>query len=269
VVHCDIKPGNIGFFLPTPHNHDSGFSSFDLGIAKKLPSLIEPGPRFQGTPRYVAPEVVSEKKYGFPADVWSYGQIFREFCGLMPLYVKTERDPEKIFVNINVNATMIAKSDAIEQSEEEDERNPVSDLEKWENLEKDISTSDNFDTCMQRIREAMCEVLPQHRPSVEQLRSALMRLEELAKNLAPVDEETSMNYYVNLSERKKRAVARQNPKNSQEDTVFTKAATTPRTPEASAPSGSLKFFPERVTAVTRTDSNIKKPVCDDRRPGSA
>jgi eukaryotic-like serine/threonine-protein kinase len=77
-VHGDIKPENL---LISEQGH---VTVLDLGFAKQVGTPVQ-GP-FMGTPRYAAPELVSERAITFStaADVFSLGQVLFEllaWCG--------------------------------------------------------------------------------------------------------------------------------------------------------------------------------------------
>ncbi|KAI3642107.1 hypothetical protein MP228_011662 [Amoeboaphelidium protococcarum] len=84
IVHRDIKPENI--FLRDPEHQD--FESLvvgDFGIS----AILSDSKRFLqtvvGSPGYMAVEVLMERPYGKPADIWSIATItYILLCGQMP-----------------------------------------------------------------------------------------------------------------------------------------------------------------------------------------
>ena len=54
----------------------------DLGISKVLNSREAKAKTYCGTPYYMAPEIVDQKNYGFPADIWALGVLLYEMCAL-------------------------------------------------------------------------------------------------------------------------------------------------------------------------------------------
>ena len=69
VGHRDLKPENLLFEDPRPN---SRLKIADFGLGR----LYDPTAHFEGvcgTPLYVAPEVISFKRYGPKCDVWSLG----------------------------------------------------------------------------------------------------------------------------------------------------------------------------------------------------
>ena len=73
ILHRDIKPENIFLGNSEKQNLKIG----DLGISRTID--LEKNERAKtriGTPRYVAPEVLSGKDYMFSADIWSLGVYF-------------------------------------------------------------------------------------------------------------------------------------------------------------------------------------------------
>jgi serine/threonine-protein kinase len=91
VIHRDIKPSNI---LVGPALR---VVVADLGIARKLADDDRPGPRFSGTPAYVAPEVALRRALD-PAllpriDVYALGLIaYWLLAGQLPFEGKSERE---------------------------------------------------------------------------------------------------------------------------------------------------------------------------------
>ena len=74
ILHRDIKPENIFLGNSEKQNLKIG----DLGISRTID--LEKNERAKtriGTPRYVAPEVLSGKDYLFSADIWSLGSFFK------------------------------------------------------------------------------------------------------------------------------------------------------------------------------------------------
>eukprot|EP00928_Gymnodinium_smaydae_P035865 TRINITY_DN2515_c0_g1_i1.p1 TRINITY_DN2515_c0_g1~~TRINITY_DN2515_c0_g1_i1.p1 ORF type:complete len:1032 (-),score=281.11 TRINITY_DN2515_c0_g1_i1:56-2791(-) len=76
VLHRDLKPSNL--FLTATGDLRMG----DFGIAKVLDSTAAQAVSFVGTPYYISPEVIQEKPYSWPADVWSMGCILYQLCAL-------------------------------------------------------------------------------------------------------------------------------------------------------------------------------------------
>merc|ERR1719253_518871 len=75
VLHRDLKPQNL--FLMENGDIRVG----DFGMSK----VVKANEKFQtvvGTPYYIAPEVITEKPYSYPADIWSMGCIFHHLCAL-------------------------------------------------------------------------------------------------------------------------------------------------------------------------------------------
>uniref|UniRef100_A0A914YHL3 non-specific serine/threonine protein kinase n=1 Tax=Panagrolaimus superbus TaxID=310955 RepID=A0A914YHL3_9BILA len=85
IAHRDIKPENLLYTDPSNHAilklTDFGFSKrLDDGTEKPLETPCY-------TPYYVAPEVLSSKKYDKSCDVWSAGIIaYILLCGYPPFY---------------------------------------------------------------------------------------------------------------------------------------------------------------------------------------
>jgi len=82
VVHRDLKPENLLYYNS---DQDSKIMISDFGLSKMEDSGIMA--TACGTPGYVAPEVLSQKPYGKPVDVWSIGVIaYILLCGYPPFY---------------------------------------------------------------------------------------------------------------------------------------------------------------------------------------
>jgi serine/threonine protein kinase len=88
-----LKPENVGV------NLRGDYILFDFGLAKELKriDLIQPPDGFEatgmtGSRRYMAPEVVSCKHYGFTADVYSFAILFWETMSLQIPYPKMTLD---------------------------------------------------------------------------------------------------------------------------------------------------------------------------------
>ena len=83
ILHRDIKPGNIFY------SEKSGFKLGDFGISRTMASVRE---RMSmsgvGSPRYVAPEVYSGRKYDNTVDIYSLGLTLYELLNdnYPPLY---------------------------------------------------------------------------------------------------------------------------------------------------------------------------------------
>ena len=83
IVHRDLKPENLLYSTGEP---DAVVKLADFGLAKicKEDQLMKTA---CGTPGYVAPEILSKKKYDEKVDVWSLGVItYILLCGFPPFY---------------------------------------------------------------------------------------------------------------------------------------------------------------------------------------
>mmetsp|Transcript_21342 Transcript_21342/g.54414 ORF Transcript_21342/g.54414 Transcript_21342/m.54414 type:complete len:919 (+) Transcript_21342:109-2865(+) len=74
ILHRDLKPGNL--FLTKAGDLRMG----DFGISKVMNCTGAFAKTFVGTPYYLSPEVISEKPYTWPSDIWSMGCILYQMC---------------------------------------------------------------------------------------------------------------------------------------------------------------------------------------------
>mmetsp|Transcript_7741 Transcript_7741/g.8449 ORF Transcript_7741/g.8449 Transcript_7741/m.8449 type:complete len:383 (-) Transcript_7741:100-1248(-) len=79
IVHRDLKPENL---LMATQNDDANVKLADFGFA-----VIAEGNTVTsqcGTPGYIAPEILENKSYGKPVDMWSFGVILYILLGGYP-----------------------------------------------------------------------------------------------------------------------------------------------------------------------------------------
>lgn len=88
IVHRDLKPENI---LMTDKTPSAVVKLADFGFAKHVPK--EGCVTACGTPGYVAPEIISGKRYGNQCDVWSLGVLmYILLCGYPPFYAPNRKE---------------------------------------------------------------------------------------------------------------------------------------------------------------------------------
>lgn len=84
IIHRDLKPENLMFV----DKNSNTIKLVDFGFAK----VFDPKKGLNemlGTPLYIAPEIISGKKYSTKVDVWSLGVIaYSMLCGAPPFYGK-------------------------------------------------------------------------------------------------------------------------------------------------------------------------------------
>lgn len=86
VVHCDIKPEN--FVFTTPQNKN--LKLIDFGMSKIL-TWRSYFSRMNGTPYYVAPEVL-QGHYNESSDIWSLGICLYALCYGVPPFFSNKKD---------------------------------------------------------------------------------------------------------------------------------------------------------------------------------
>eukprot|EP00002_Diphylleia_rotans_P012236 TRINITY_DN2395_c0_g1_i1.p1 TRINITY_DN2395_c0_g1~~TRINITY_DN2395_c0_g1_i1.p1 ORF type:complete len:324 (+),score=82.00 TRINITY_DN2395_c0_g1_i1:54-1025(+) len=83
IVHRDLKPENL---LCSSKDLNSDVKIADFGLSKMVSAdaMLKTA---CGTPGYVAPEIIDERPYGPPVDMWSVGVIaYILLCGFPPFY---------------------------------------------------------------------------------------------------------------------------------------------------------------------------------------
>lgn len=76
ILHRDLKPGNL--FLTLKGDLVVG----DFGLSKVLDCTVACAKTMVGTPYYLSPEVIQDKPYFWPSDMWAIGCILYEMCAL-------------------------------------------------------------------------------------------------------------------------------------------------------------------------------------------
>jgi hypothetical protein len=80
IIHRDLKPLNI--LLKKDKNYKSFIKIADFGLLVLHKFSEQSHTIDKGTPKYMAPEVISNKKYDFKADIYSLGIIFEQLIDL-------------------------------------------------------------------------------------------------------------------------------------------------------------------------------------------
>lgn len=98
IVLRDLKPNNIGFDFDT----STEIRLFDFGMAREINDCS--CNEICGSPRYMAPEVMSGKGYSFKVDVYSFGVLLFEICSLGSPYYDNYWSKKKITNGRSSNA---------------------------------------------------------------------------------------------------------------------------------------------------------------------
>eukprot|EP00747_Dinoflagellata_sp_TGD_P214272 gnl/TRDRNA2_/TRDRNA2_87157_c0_seq1.p1 gnl/TRDRNA2_/TRDRNA2_87157_c0~~gnl/TRDRNA2_/TRDRNA2_87157_c0_seq1.p1 ORF type:complete len:919 (+),score=219.35 gnl/TRDRNA2_/TRDRNA2_87157_c0_seq1:185-2758(+) len=110
ILHRDLKPGN--FFITKTGDLKLG----DFGIAKALDGKGAYCKEMAGTPYYLAPELVQEKPYSLPADIWSMGVVFFQMCALkVPFDANSMSDLCKKIIKGSIPKVPSRYSDSLRQ----------------------------------------------------------------------------------------------------------------------------------------------------------
>jgi len=80
IVLRDLKPSNIGFDFET----GTQIRLFDFGMARRVTECVSD--EICGSPKYMAPEVMSGKGYSHKVDAYSFGVVLYEICSLHAPY---------------------------------------------------------------------------------------------------------------------------------------------------------------------------------------
>lgn len=87
IMHRDIKPDNILFHNGEPLIADFGFAKTLVDSMKERRDMHT----LLGTPDYMAPQILDERKYSYRCDVWSMGIVVYEMLvGQRPWHVSTD-----------------------------------------------------------------------------------------------------------------------------------------------------------------------------------
>ncbi len=169
IVLRDLKPENIGYEnnLDGLYDNDEGFQEsivklFDFGMAAKVEDC-DPN-EICGSPRYMAPEVMSGKGYSLAVDAYSFGVILYELCSL-------KRPFEETFQKAQRKANRRRKRGA--KSTIQDFYNAV--------LEQKIKPTDNLEheVCcpkLCKVIEACWDHNPTKRPTFDDILARLVEI---------------------------------------------------------------------------------------------
>ncbi len=161
IVLRDLKPDNIGF----ENSSYDVVKLFDFGMASKVEDC-DPD-EICGSPRYMAPEVMTGDGYTLAVDVYSFGVILYELCSLKKPYEVTF---DKIQRKLNRRKRNRSKS-RNESILEFYQTVVDNELQPYDNLEDEI--------CCPKLRsliEACCRHDPTQRPSFEHIEGRLVEI---------------------------------------------------------------------------------------------
>jgi len=94
LMHRDIKPANV--FV----DKDGAVKLGDLGLGRIFSSQTLETNSVVGTPYYMAPEVMNQSPYAYPADIWSLGCVIYELCNLVSPFYQKNVSLYVLFTNI-------------------------------------------------------------------------------------------------------------------------------------------------------------------------
>ena len=101
ILHRDLKPQNILII--------KGMVKIcDFGFAKKLSASTAFVNSIKGTPLYIAPEILSNQRYNYKVDIWSFGIIMYElFDGKTPFHSTTfqQLEPKIKYASVKFSAS--------------------------------------------------------------------------------------------------------------------------------------------------------------------
>lgn len=169
IIHCDLKPDNIGFY--------ETWCLFDFGSSKTY-ECFATSP-VQGSYLYIAPEIAfGDMRFPEAGDIWSLGQILRQLSG-MELVTFLEQDQE-----LQTATLAWAKSDAYSKVKD---REAPKDLISYQiNLRHDICSLTSFMECLNFLIECMTHTSPSLRPNLETLKFAIEHLNSFQREYASI-----------------------------------------------------------------------------------
>lgn len=159
IIVRDLKPGNVGF-----HAETGNICLLDFGFARELSDCRDR--EICGTPRYMAPELLSGRGYSFKTDVYSFGIMLHEIASLEHSWRPTKR-------SISSHSEMLTACETLPKPSTENIPCPVIAglIEDCISYDPDLRPS--FEDICKTLKEALSSPTPQGRSGKASLKSDL------------------------------------------------------------------------------------------------
>lgn len=184
VAHRDHKLENMGL-------HNGTWCILDFGLARHYTDCVnkkmaKKESMFVGTPHYIPPETINEESnYPFEGDIWSFGQIFRKLRGESYSHQYDENGFELATLVHLYEKVSAYKAERIQEEKRRMSSTSAFDAVNYQlELQKTMSEKSNFKECFDTIVNAMCSILPEHRPNLATMQKACTHLQSLLPMLS-------------------------------------------------------------------------------------